>query len=525
MRFGFILLSAMATLTSLHAAEMWDEKAPLGAATFHPSSDRPIGWRGDGSGHFPGATPPTVWSRPDGDGAKKNILWETKLPCYSWATPVIVGNKVFTRSEPYDLICLEKNTGKLLWIRSHPPTEGLSDEEKKANPAFAPIETLTKQLQGLNDEFVVKGWSKELYKKKHDLQVQINEELKKIDKKYALPPDMYVESWSGYTGTTPCTDGQSIYFISGDGVSACYDLNGNKKWAHYERIPDQNWGEHGCGISPALYKNLFLDATNGHLVAYDKTTGKQVWAAASKGWSGTVGTLVFEMNGNPYAFSYGNFISLKDGKSYFAGQFIDPSPAIDGNMVYCVQSTARAWWYKIDPQSNGDLKVTLTTPANSKGDNNLTFPLADEGKRWDPMANYYSASPLFHDGLLYCVSCWGNLVVIDPAKAAIVYQKKLPFDFKNPQSRKSFGMGMGASISIAGKYIYMIDSAGCVLVMEPGREYKEVAHNNIDETIPEGWEIKHWVGPHHEQFEATPVFDGSRIYFRGEQYIYCVGEK
>jgi hypothetical protein len=39
------------------------DKAPLGSPGFYPSPERPVGWRGDGSGRFPGATPPTVWSR------------------------------------------------------------------------------------------------------------------------------------------------------------------------------------------------------------------------------------------------------------------------------------------------------------------------------------------------------------------------------------------------------------------------------------------------------------------------------
>src|SRR5579862_1225065 len=34
---------------------------PLGAADFKPSPEHPYGWRGDGSGCFPGATPPLHW--------------------------------------------------------------------------------------------------------------------------------------------------------------------------------------------------------------------------------------------------------------------------------------------------------------------------------------------------------------------------------------------------------------------------------------------------------------------------------
>ncbi len=40
-----------------------EEQVPLGSEQFYPSPERPIGWRGDGNGHFPGATPPRKWSR------------------------------------------------------------------------------------------------------------------------------------------------------------------------------------------------------------------------------------------------------------------------------------------------------------------------------------------------------------------------------------------------------------------------------------------------------------------------------
>jgi outer membrane protein assembly factor BamB len=38
-------------------------RSTLGSAAFQPTPEHPVGWRGDGSGRFPGATPPTTWSR------------------------------------------------------------------------------------------------------------------------------------------------------------------------------------------------------------------------------------------------------------------------------------------------------------------------------------------------------------------------------------------------------------------------------------------------------------------------------
>ena len=152
------------------------------------------------------------------------------------------------------------------------------------------------------------------------------------------------------------------------------------------------------------------------------------------------------------------------------------------------------------------------------------LPVEDEKTKWDPI-NFIASSPLYDNGLLYLVNVKGRLYVVDVKEDKVAYIAKPPFDFKNPASRKTFGMGLASSVTLGGKYIYILDSAGCMIVMEPGREYKQIAKNNIDETVPAQWEPQHNMGEHHEQTEASPVFDGSRIYIRGEQYLYCVGEK
>jgi hypothetical protein len=78
---------------------------------------------------------------------------------------------------------------------------------------------------------------------------------------------------------------------------------------------------------------------------------------------------------------------------------------------------------------------------------------------------------------------------------------------------------------LGGKYICLTDNAGCTLVIEPGREYKQVARNNIDYIMPHGWETGSWVDGYHETTLSTPIFDGSRVFVRGEQFLYCIAEK
>jgi hypothetical protein len=40
-----------------------NDRAPLGSPDFYPSPERPVGWRGDGSGSYVVSDPPVTWSR------------------------------------------------------------------------------------------------------------------------------------------------------------------------------------------------------------------------------------------------------------------------------------------------------------------------------------------------------------------------------------------------------------------------------------------------------------------------------
>ncbi|HLY10025.1 MAG TPA: hypothetical protein VKW04_12030, partial [Planctomycetota bacterium] len=264
------------------------------------------------------------------------------------------------------------------------------------------------------------------------------------------------------------------------------------------------------------------------LHALNKATGKELFALeGAAGW-GPFAITPLEIGGVSYVIVAGTIYRASDGKIAVPrpGDLAGNLVVTTGTMVYFTSGTAG--YYRLEPKSNGGL---ASTPLIKEEYNRLTFPKGDNPKyKIDTsISDFYTASPLHHDGLLYCLSNWGRLVVVDAQKYkssdAVVYTSFLPFDLKNPSGRKTTGMGICASPALAGKYIYMIDSAGCVLVLDPGREYKQVAKNNIDEIVPEGWEERYWMGPHHEQTEAALTFDGSRIYLRGEQYLYCVGKK
>jgi outer membrane protein assembly factor BamB len=76
----------------------------------------PFGWRGDGSGRYPDATPPLEWS------PKKNVRWKTAVGG-SYASPILTAQHVILASEPNLLLCLERSTGKIVWQLETKPSD------------------------------------------------------------------------------------------------------------------------------------------------------------------------------------------------------------------------------------------------------------------------------------------------------------------------------------------------------------------------------------------------------------------
>src|SRR5262245_9271031 len=72
----------------------------------------PVGWRNDGTGTFPAATPPSEW------GSEKNVLWKVAMPGASYGAPIVVGERLFVVSEPAELLCVNRTDGKVVWRKS-----------------------------------------------------------------------------------------------------------------------------------------------------------------------------------------------------------------------------------------------------------------------------------------------------------------------------------------------------------------------------------------------------------------------
>jgi hypothetical protein len=58
---------------------------------------------------------------------------------------------------------------------------------------------------------------------------------------------------------------------------------------------------------------------------------------------------------------------------------------------------------------------------------------------------------------------------------------------------------------LAGKHLYLSNDIGQTLVLQPGKEYREVKRNSLDAGAA-----------------GSPAFDGKRMFVRGGESLYCI---
>jgi outer membrane protein assembly factor BamB len=110
-------------------------------------------------------------------------------------------------------------------------------------------------------------------------------------------------------------------------------------------------------------------------------------------------------------------------------------------------------------------------------------------------SGYGFSSPVVFDGLLYSTNDQSLLTVLDAATGAVAYEERL-----------NLPGAAYPSISLAGNRIYVSSDTGETVVLQAGREYKELARNKL------------------EEFRSSLVFEGKRVYIRTGKHLYCIGE-
>lgn len=439
-----------------------------------------VGWRGDGSGVYPDADPPVHWS------TETNVVWSTKLSGRSNALPVVVGDRVFVCSEPFDLLCLNAADGKVVWRRTNTYRDISSDQQwlavEKELKLAAPLQ---KRLDGIRERVEA------LRKQAGDAanaatrtaeSEQLESEATIVEKQLAALPlaarytvPKTEEQFNGYTTATPTSDGKRVWAVFGNRAVVCYDMEGKLVWSDVlADNPQSMWGH---SSSPLLVDDKLI-VNIERTVALDALTGRPLWQTRhGQSWGSAIRT---DIGGQPLILlANGRILRAADGKvlQRVAG-LPNTSPVVRDGVAYYIDIRAEAH----------ELPVTLVSDADE----------LEVKTRWSTelKGGTFFGSAIVHDGLIYAVSTRQILNVIEAETGQPVYVRRLELG-EQPA---------WPSLCLAGPYLYVSGRDGTTLVLERGREYKEVARNQL------------------EYFISTPVFHGNRMYVRTSERLYCIGK-
>jgi outer membrane protein assembly factor BamB len=212
------------------------------------------------------------------------------------------------------------------------------------------------------------------------------------------------------------------------------------------------------------------------LVALDPRTGNEMWRLkCPSGWGTPLATRIGDVD--VVVTPKGALVRAQDGKLLAdrLGSCGANSPVLHDGTVYFVHGDARA--IRMPTSVMDTVKPEIVWKAKVKG------------------GGYGFSSPVVHAGLLYAANDQGIMTVLDAATGALVYEERL-----------TLGGSVYSSISLAGNRLYVSSDNGATVVLQPGREYKELARNKLP------------------SFRSSLVFEGKRVFVRTEKHLYCIGE-
>ena len=381
-------------------------------------------WRGpDHNGISKAVNLPTTWSSTD------HIVWKTKLPWWSAATPIIWGDKIFIVS---------------------PSASGDQNKERTARDPGG-SELILLAISKTNGDIL---WQQRL-DSKNQLHRKQND---------ASP--------------SPVTDGQHVWVVTGTGKVIAFDMNGNRIWtrdlqADYGRF-GHNWG---YASSPLFYKgSLFIEVLHGmktddpsYILSINAANGKTQWhherptdAVEESPDAYTTPLLVNYQGKTEIIISGGDYVTghdLKTGKEIWRAAGLNPyhrgnyriisSPIFSNGIIYAPTRK----------------KPLLALKAGGVGDITNSHLLW----KWDGSGTPDVPSPLCDGEYFYMVDDVGNITCLNAKTGTLVW---------GPNSTTG-GIVSASPIHAEGR-IYIINEEGKTAIVQAGKDFKLIASNELD---------------------------------------------
>ncbi len=289
---------------------------------------------------------------------------------------------------------------------------------------------------------------------------------------------------TGLAASTAATDGRYVAAIFANGDIACFDVEGNEQWSHCLGEIDSQYGYASSldlrdGRVIVQLDQGDAEAAGSRLIAYDAATGKVAWEIPRHVGASWCSPIIIEGPAEPLVIAAGNPLliahNLSDGAEVWRAEVMGidsaPSPVYTGELVLAVHAANSLSAVRAD--GSGDVTQTHVAWKAEGSIPDICSPLTDGTLAWT----------LATTGTL---TCW------DLADGNKVYEQELKQEFN-------------ASPSLAGGKLYLLSTKGTMLILDAGREFKEVGRCELAE------------GAH-----ASPAFAPGRIFIRGRSNLYCI---
>jgi outer membrane protein assembly factor BamB len=290
---------------------------------------------------------------------------------------------------------------------------------------------------------------------------------------------------TGFASPTLVTDGRRVYTIFVTGDIGAFDFYGKNIWTKSLGIPDSSYG---YASSLAMYRNLVLIQYDqggpedgiSKMIALDGATGQTVWETkrpVPNSWASPIVAKIGEQLqlitcADPWVIAYDPLDGSELWRVNCLYGDVASSPIYSNGLIFAIEPDARLIAIRADGQ--GDVTKTH---------------IAWDNDEWGPNI----CSPVSNGELVFMLASEGLIACYKNSDGTKLYEQDLRDNFM-------------ASPTLVGDKLYLLNEEGVMLIIQAGPEYKEMTKSELD-----------------EKCYASPAFMDGRIYIRGLENLYCIG--
>jgi len=293
---------------------------------------------------------------------------------------------------------------------------------------------------------------------------------------------------TGYAAPTPATDGRRLYVTYASADVAALDFSGKVLWVRNMGEPRSAYGlassllvykdtlifqfDRGYSAEDKLSALLWINTENGDVVHREGRPVPNSWSTPVIVQT-DVGTELLTC-ANPWVISYDVELRNELWRCRGLSGDVAASPVYADGLVFVTADNAQA----------------MAIRTGGAGE------LTEEDIAWTAFEGLSdAASPVCNAKYFLQANGAGTVTCYDAKRGKLLWQRDFEDIFR-------------ASATLAGELVYLLDEKGVTHILRLADSYEPVGSGSLG-----------------EKAYATPAFVDSRIYFRTQKSLWCVGKK